>query len=193
MLRFLLRRLLLTASRPPRRRDAGVLADSPGAGRSGAGDARRERVARWTSQSCVRRLGLDRPLIVQYGAFLKGAGPRRPRAPRCGRTSRWRRRSCERLPATFELAMAAMLVAILFAIPLGILAAVRAGTRIDHAATTLALLGISMPNFWLGPLLAIVFSIVARLAARCRAAARPRTSCCRRSRSARRSPPCSRG
>src|SRR5262249_9798258 len=42
---------------------------------------------------------------------------------------------------------------------LGILAAVRAGTRVDYAATTLALVGISVPNFWLGPLLAIVFSI----------------------------------
>src|SRR5258706_3576154 len=52
-----------------------------------------------------------------------------------------------------------MAVAILIALPLGIAAAVRAGTHVDHAATTLALLGISMPNFWLGPLMAIVFSI----------------------------------
>jgi peptide/nickel transport system permease protein len=66
----------------------------------------------------------------------------------------------ERMPATFELALAAMAVAAAIAIPLGILAAVRAGTGVDYAATTLALLGISMPNFWLGPLLAIVFSIM---------------------------------
>jgi len=66
----------------------------------------------------------------------------------------------ERMPATFELALAAMAVAALIAIPLGIIAAVRSGTGVDYAATTLALLGISMPNFWLGPLLAIVFSIV---------------------------------
>src|SRR6185369_1729207 len=65
----------------------------------------------------------------------------------------------ERMPATFELAVAAILVALLIAIPLGILAAVRAGTLVDHAATTLALIGISMPNFWLGPLLAIAFSV----------------------------------
>ena len=52
-----------------------------------------------------------------------------------------------------------MTVAILIAIPLGILAAVRAGTSVDHVATTVALLGISMPTFWLGPLLAIVFSV----------------------------------
>ena len=63
-----------------------------------------------------------------------------------------------RLPATFELA-AAMLVAIVIAIPLGIVRAASAGTVVDHAAMTLALLGISMPNFWLGPLLAIVFAV----------------------------------
>jgi ABC-type dipeptide/oligopeptide/nickel transport system permease component len=64
-----------------------------------------------------------------------------------------------RMPATFELALAAMIVATLIAIPLGVVAAVWAGTSVDHAATTLALVGISMPTFWLGPLLAIVFSV----------------------------------
>jgi peptide/nickel transport system permease protein len=56
--------------------------------------------------------------------------------------------------------MAAMAVAIVFAIPLGILAAVYRGTIVDYLAMTLALAGISMPNFWLGPLLAILFAIV---------------------------------
>ncbi len=58
-----------------------------------------------------------------------------------------------------QLAAAAMTVAILLAIPLGIVAAVFRGTSIDHAAMTLALVGISMPNFWLGPLLAILFAV----------------------------------
>ena len=65
----------------------------------------------------------------------------------------------DRLPATLELAAAAMLVAIGVSIPLGIIAAVRRGTIVDHAATTLALTGVSIPNFWLGPLLAIVFAV----------------------------------
>ncbi len=65
----------------------------------------------------------------------------------------------ERIPATFELAVAAMIVSIVVAIPLGILAAVRAGTFVDHLATTLALIGISMPSVWLGPLLAIIFAV----------------------------------
>jgi peptide/nickel transport system permease protein len=105
------------------------------------------------------RLGLDRPLVVQYGRFLAGLAKgdlgtslrtNQPVAAAIG----------ERLPATFELAVAAMTLAILFAVPLGIIAAVRAGTHVDHAATTLSLIGISMPNFWLGPILAIVFSVM---------------------------------
>jgi peptide/nickel transport system permease protein len=104
------------------------------------------------------KLGLDRPLIVQYTAVLKGMV-----AGDLGTSLRTNQpvaaAIAERLPATFELAMTAMAVAILFAIPLGVIAAARAGTRIDHAATTLALVGISIPSFWLGPLLAIVFSV----------------------------------
>jgi peptide/nickel transport system permease protein len=104
------------------------------------------------------RLGLDRPLLVQYGAFLKGVT--RGDLGASLRTNQTVTAAItERLPATLELAFAAMGVAILISIPLGILAAVRAGTHVDHAATTLALIGISMPNFWLGPLLAILFSI----------------------------------
>jgi peptide/nickel transport system permease protein len=105
------------------------------------------------------RLGLDRPLLVQYGSFLKGAV--RGDLGSSLRTNQTVTAAIlERMPATFELALAAMAVAALIAIPLGIIAAVRAGTGVDYAATTLALLGISMPNFWLGPLLAIVFSIM---------------------------------
>ena len=104
------------------------------------------------------RLGLDRPLLVQYAGFMKDAAvgdlgtSLRTNQPVAAAIA-------ERLPATFELAAAAMVVALVIAIPLGILAAVKAGTPTDHAATTLALIGISMPNFWLGPLLAIVFSV----------------------------------
>ncbi len=104
------------------------------------------------------RLGLDRPLYVQYGAFLKGLA--RGNLGTSLRTNEPVTRAiAERMPATIELAFAAMFVAMIIAIPLGIIAAVRAGTGVDHAATTLALVGISIPNFWLGPLLAIVFSV----------------------------------
>jgi len=104
------------------------------------------------------KLGLDRPLVEQYGAFLSGAI--RGDLGTSLRTSQPVTQAIlERVPATFELAAAAMFVSLAFSIPLGIVAAVKRGTAVDHAATTLSLLGVSVPNFWLGPLLAIVFSI----------------------------------
>ncbi|HEY7791707.1 MAG TPA: nickel ABC transporter permease [Vicinamibacterales bacterium] len=104
------------------------------------------------------KLGLDRPLYVQYESFLVGlvhgdlGTSIRTNEPVTQAIA-------ERVPATVELAFASMCVAVLIAIPLGVLAAAWRGTGIDYGATTLALLGISIPNFWLGPLLAIVFSI----------------------------------
>jgi ABC-type dipeptide/oligopeptide/nickel transport system permease component len=104
------------------------------------------------------RLGLDRPLPVQYAAFMRGAlAGDLGESLRTGRPVA--REITERFPATAELAVASIAVALALAVPLGILAAVHAGTTIDHVASTVALVGISMPNFWLGPLLAIVFSI----------------------------------
>jgi peptide/nickel transport system permease protein len=104
------------------------------------------------------RLGLDRPLLEQYGAFLKGlAKGDLGTSLRTGQPVT--DQIVERMPATIELAAAAMLVAIAFAMPLGIIAAVRRGTAVDHAAMTLSLAGVSVPNFWLGPLLAIIFAV----------------------------------
>jgi len=105
-----------------------------------------------------RRLGLDKPLVEQYGVFLQGlvkgdlGTSLRTGEPVTDQI-------VERMPATFELAAAAMFVAIAFSMPLGIIAAVRRGTAIDHAAMTVSLAGVSVPNFWLGPLLAIVFAV----------------------------------
>jgi peptide/nickel transport system permease protein len=105
-----------------------------------------------------QRLGLDRPLVEQYGGFLRGLA--RGDLGRSLRTSQpVAAMIAERMPATFELALAAMAFALTLSLPLGIVAAVWRGTGIDHSAMTLALLGISIPNFWLGPLLAIVFAV----------------------------------
>jgi len=104
------------------------------------------------------KLGLDRPLLQQYASFARGVvrgdlgTSLRTNQPVTGII-------LERMPATMELAASAMVVAILFSIPLGIIAAVGKGTYVDHVATTVSLIGISMPTFWLGPLLAIVFSV----------------------------------
>ncbi len=64
-----------------------------------------------------------------------------------------------RIPATLELAAAGLAVALLIAFPLGILAALRKDTAWDGGAMFFAMLGISVPNFWMGPLLILVFSL----------------------------------
>lgn len=63
------------------------------------------------------------------------------------------------LPSTIELALASMIVAILIAFPLGIAASLKPYSWIDNASAVIALLGISIPNFWLGPMLLILFSL----------------------------------
>jgi ABC-type dipeptide/oligopeptide/nickel transport system permease component len=103
-------------------------------------------------------LGLDRPLLEQYVTFL-----RRAIIGDLGLSFRTGQpvtaMIVERLPATAELAIAAMIVAVVIALPLGIVAAVWRGTAADYGAMTFALAGVSIPNFWLGPLLAIVFAV----------------------------------
>jgi ABC-type dipeptide/oligopeptide/nickel transport system permease component len=104
------------------------------------------------------RLGLDRPLLGQYQAFLTGLVQGdlglsfRYGTPVTGEI-------LQRLGATAQLALAAMGVAVLIALPLGIIGALFRGSLVDQAAMTASLVGISMPNFWLGPLLAIVFAV----------------------------------
>jgi peptide/nickel transport system permease protein len=105
-----------------------------------------------------RTLGLDRPLITQYGGFLSSFAQ-----GDLGR-SLYENQSVgdlifARLPATVELTLCAMSVAILIAFPLAILAAVNKDSWLDRTALLFSLLGLSVPNFWLGPVLMIVFSI----------------------------------
>ena len=105
-----------------------------------------------------KTLGLDKPLLTQYRAFLGGVG-----RGDLGTSFRFgtpvTQEIRKRLPDTAILALSAMAVAIVVALPLGIVAAVFRGRLLDHAAMTLALVGISMPSFWLGPLLAIFFAV----------------------------------
>ena len=104
------------------------------------------------------RLGLDRPLVEQYGTYMRGlvsgdlGTSLRTQQPVTAQIA-------ERIPATAELAGAAMLVAVTLAVPLGVIAAVWRGTWVDQSAMALALAGISVPGFWLGPLLALVFAV----------------------------------
>lgn len=105
-----------------------------------------------------RELGLDQPLWVQYVRFLKGLV-----GGDLGRSLYEQGRVIElivtRFPATLELTLAAMGIALLLAFPLGILAAAKSHSWIDRLSLVFSLLGLAMPNFWLGPLLMILFSI----------------------------------
>lgn len=103
--------------------------------------------------------GLDRPLALQYALFVANAarGDFGPSYSHQGRAVR--DVVAERLPATLELTLFAFIIALAFAIPAGVLAAVRAQGAFDRSATVGALLGISMPGFWLGIVLMIIFGL----------------------------------
>jgi oligopeptide transport system permease protein len=103
--------------------------------------------------------GLDRPLGQQYLAFLKNAvrfdfGPSYKYPAR-----QVREIIADALPVSMELGGLALLVALLAGVPLGVFAAVRRNTAVDHAAMGVALLGVSIPNFVLGPVLVLVLSV----------------------------------
>jgi ABC-type dipeptide/oligopeptide/nickel transport system permease component len=126
------------------------------------GDPAQSMLGEGATQADIERLrhqlGLDAPLSSQYVAYLSGVARGdlgqsfRTGAPVVSQLA-------ERIPATAQLAAAAMLVAVCLAVPLGLLAAVWRGTWIDESAMAVALAGVAMPNFWLGPLLAIVFAV----------------------------------
>jgi peptide/nickel transport system permease protein len=103
-------------------------------------------------------LGLDRPLAAQYASFLWGLAHgdlgdsismREPVA----------RLIAERFPATLELTGAGLLVAMVLAFPLGLVAGANPGGAADMGAMGFAILGISVPHLYLGPLMMIVFSL----------------------------------
>jgi peptide/nickel transport system permease protein len=103
-------------------------------------------------------LGLDRPLLVQLGSYLEqllrldlgmSLHSQRPISDMLA----------ERLPATAELAAASLLFAVIIALPLGIAAATHKDQAMDYGAMGFSLLGVSIPNFWMGPVLILLFSL----------------------------------
>jgi peptide/nickel transport system permease protein len=105
-----------------------------------------------------RELGLDRPLLVQYVAFLSGAvrgdfgRSYRSNTPVIAEIA-------ARFPATIELAIAAMVIAVVVGVVFGTLAAVRRHSILDYVSSTVVLLGVSLPTFWLGLILIIIFGL----------------------------------
>ena len=96
--------------------------------------------------------GLDQPLMVQYWQFIS-----RAMVGDFGQSIKFGepviKLVFERLPATVELASTSLLVAILISIPIGIYSAIKRDSLLDHAGTSMALIGVSLPNFWLGIML----------------------------------------
>src|SRR5437667_8347817 len=103
-------------------------------------------------------MGFNDPFFVQYGRFLAGA-----LRGDFGQSVRHGEPAfalvMERMPATFELSGAALVIALCLAIPAGIVSAVRRNSALDYVSTVVALLGQSMPTFWLGIMLILVFSV----------------------------------
>ncbi|MDH5405798.1 MAG: ABC transporter permease [Candidatus Aminicenantes bacterium] len=105
-----------------------------------------------------QQLGLNDPLHVQYFRYLAKL-VRGDLGVSLHTGKPVIRTIIQRYPATIELALASLLLALIISIPLGVLSATKRNSPVDHFSMVLALLGISMPNFWLGPLLIILFSI----------------------------------
>lgn len=104
------------------------------------------------------RLGLEDPILVQYGRWAGDAvtgdlGD----SLYSGRAVT--KSIGERLPVTMSLAGLSMVIAVAIAVPAGIIAAVRRGSWVDSTATVGASLGLAMPNFWLGAVLALIFAL----------------------------------
>jgi len=105
--------------------------------------------------------GLDQPLPVQYWTWLSSL--LRGDAGYSIRTGRpVIVEIAERLPVTLELAAAATLIAVFIGTPLGLLSAMRPGTRVDLATRIGGLIGLSLPSFWLGTLIIVLFSLYLR-------------------------------
>jgi peptide/nickel transport system permease protein len=104
------------------------------------------------------KLHLDEPLPVQYGYWMAGV-----LQGDLGESARTQQPVLElllqKLPVTLELALLSMLIALLIGLPAGVISAVKRGTFWDHSATVLGLSGLSMPNFWLGILMILLFSV----------------------------------
>jgi ABC-type dipeptide/oligopeptide/nickel transport system permease component len=108
-----------------------------------------------------RQLGLEEPLHVQYAIFVRSVF-----RGDFGHSFQYRTPALtvvrQRLPATIQLTLCAMALTVLGGVTIGIVAAVHRGTRYDYAGTVLAVLGQSLPSFWLGIMLILLFGVTLR-------------------------------
>lgn len=117
-------------------------------------DATPEQVAQFRQE-----MGFNDPLIIQYWRFFKGT-----LRGDFGQSFRHNQPALslvlERMPATIQLTLAALAIALIIAIPVGIISAIKRNSILDHIGMTGALLGQSTPVFWLGVMLILIFSVI---------------------------------
>ncbi|MCG0238625.1 MAG: ABC transporter permease [Firmicutes bacterium] len=117
-----------------------------------------ERATEEQLQTLRQEMGLDKPAYVQFARFMANLV-----RGDLGRSIRSSRPVAEellaRLPATVELAVAAVVLSVLLGIPLGVISAVRRGSLADHLAMLFALGGVAMPAFWQGLMLMLIFAV----------------------------------
>jgi peptide/nickel transport system permease protein len=108
-------------------------------------------------EQAKKRWGLDQPIYVQYVKFFMSAAQ-----GNLGRSFKYDEPVLDviinRIPATLELAAASVIIAVIFAIPLGVWAAAKPNSWVDNTGTTFGLFGISMPSFWFGIMLILLFA-----------------------------------
>ena len=116
-------------------------------------DASREEIAAFS-----RQMGFDQPFLVQFASFAGKLA-----TGDFGMSWRFQEPALkvvlEKLPATIELAVAALVLSLLIAVPVGVLSAVRKDSKVDAFSMIFALLGQSIPGFWLGLMLILVFAV----------------------------------
>ena len=109
-------------------------------------------------EAAMVALGLDRPLVVQYGVFLANAV-----RGDMGRSFVFNQPTIQlilqRMPATLELAFFALFLSIFIGIPLGMLSGYYANTTFDRSVMTGSILGFSVPTFWMGMMLIMIFAV----------------------------------
>lgn len=104
------------------------------------------------------KYGLDKPLPVQYGTWLSHAARGDlGQSPKSGLSVA--QTIVQRIPITLELTVLALLIAVAIGLPIGVLAAVRRSSLADYVCSTSALVGLSVPHFWLGILFILAFAV----------------------------------
>ncbi len=118
-----------------------------------------EQAAAVDREGLRRAVGLDRPWYGQLWLFTRDLATGNLRTSLPPFQKKVMPQVLSALPNTLLLTFAAMLVAVIIALPLGVAAAARKGSAVDHAAMSVAVTGVSIPRFWLGPMLIILFAI----------------------------------